>query len=136
MQQTIGNKIEAWAIQALRAAATLPFDLQVEAFNSSAETATERIVVKAEIGEKMLEGQKPYAAQLDVSFHTVNRDADEANDVFAKAEASLVAPASSAYVTANFTWLLVMTEAARTTMETRGNFRVFTRTIPLQVASI
>jgi len=71
-----------------------------------------------------------------VSFHTVNRDADEANDVFAKAEASLVSPATSAYVTANFTWLLVMTEAARTTMETRGNFRVFTRTIPLQVASV
>ena len=136
MQLKLGNKIEAWAIYALRATATLPFDLQVEAYNSSADTATDRIVVKAVVGEQMEDGQKPFAAQLDVSFHTVNRDADAANDVFAKVEASLVAPATSAYVNANFTWLLVRTEIAQSTMETRGNFRVFTRTIPLQVASV
>jgi len=135
MQLTIGNKVEAWAIQALRAAATLPFDLQIEQFNSSAQTRTERLVVKCEVGERMVEGQKPYAAQLDVSFHTVNRSAEESNDVFAKVEAVLTVP-TSAFVNANFTWLLIMTESAKTALETRGNFRVFTRTIPLQVSVV
>ena len=72
MQQTIGNKIEAWAIQALRAAATLPFDLQVEAFNSSAETATERIKRGASrkqipISSYQLNAERPESKFLSVT---------------------------------------------------------------------
>jgi len=133
MQLTLGNKVEQWAIYALRAAATLPFNLQVNPVNSSEETKSERLVVKAEIGEKLLEGEKPYVAVLEVKFHSVNRSAEQADDVFAKVEASLTNPATSSYVNANFTWLLVKTEEAKTTLESRGNFRVYTRTIPLQV---
>jgi len=136
MQFTIGDKIEQWAIYALRTAGTLPFDLQVEQFNSTATTKPERLVTKVEVGERMLEGQKPYAATLDVSFYTVNRNAEEADDVFAKVEACLTNPVTSDYVNSNFTWLLVMTEAAKTSLDTQTNFRVYTRSIPLQVSPI
>lgn len=132
-QLTLANKVEEWAIYALRAAATLPFNLQVNPVNSSEETKTERLVVKAEIGEKMPEGEKPYVALLEVKFHTPNRSAEEVDDVFAKVEACLVNPATSAYVNANFTWLLVKTDEAKTTLEITGNFRIYTRQIPLQV---
>ena len=136
MQLTIGNKIEAWALQALRAAATLPFDLQAEAYNSSADAKTERLVVKAEVGERLLEGEKPYNVNLEVSFHTVNRNAEQANDVFAKVEAVLFTPGPSSYVDAHFTWLVPFTENARTTLDSSGNFRRYVRTIPLQALTI
>lgn len=136
MQYTIGNKIEQWAIEAMRTAGTLPFDLQVESFNSSIATKNERLVVKAEVGERMLEGEKPYACELEVAFHTVNRSAEEADDLFAKVEASLISPVTSTYVNANFTWLLVMTESAKTTLSNQSNFRVYTRAIPLQANAV
>lgn len=139
---TKGNQVEAWAIEALRAAATLPFDLQINPQQSSDAAQAERLVVTCAIGESTWEGEiKPggqpgqdhFEAVLTFDFHSINRSAEQANDVFAKTEAALCSPVASAYVDAHFFDLVIFDEKARTTNETRGNFRIFTRTIPLRV---
>ncbi len=132
MQKTLGNLVEDWAIQALKAAATLPYSLQIRPYNATGKTNAERLVIKAEVGERLEEGQKPYVVALEIAFHTTKRSAEQADALFAKVEACLVAPATSDYVNANFTWLLVRTEEAKTTLENTPNFRVYKRTIPLQ----
>ena len=136
-QQALGDKLTEWAIGACRAFATLPFDLQIVPFASSEEAASERLIVTCEVGEKIQSGLQPYECKMTFEFRTVNRSAEEANDVFAKVEAVLFSSLNNAGSVAlatsiGLTYLQAFPESAETNLEGGGNFRKYTRTIPLR----
>lgn len=136
MQTGLADKLTEWAIYALRQYATLPFDLQIVPFAGSDAAENERLVVKMDVGAKMDSGPEPYQCAASFSFHTVNRSAEEANDVFAKTQAALVDSLQNAtgvtFASTLLTFLQMFPEEAETSLENSGNFRVYTRTIPLR----
>lgn len=136
-QLSLADTVTEWAIFALRAAATLPADLQIVPFVSSENAESERLIVKCEIGERLLEGGNLYQCSLSFEFRTVNRSAEEANDIFAKVEAAIAtAPAAAAVTRAGelFKEVFIATENASTTLDHGNNVRTFIRTLPLQTA--
>jgi hypothetical protein len=145
MQETEGNAVEKWIIMVLRAAATLPFNLPIEPLNSSAQTQPERCYVECVFGPKQSAGEiKPGGragdnhndAVLTITFKTVNRMADEANDIAAKINAAVKSPASIAYVNTHFFDLSWIDNQAQFGIQVTSNFRVFTFTIPLIVGTL
>ena len=139
MQFGLADKICDWAIFAVRAYATLPFDLQIAPFVGGDSAENERVIVTADVGEQMDSGPEPFQCRLAFEFRTVTRTANDANDVFAKIEAalanSLQVAAGVTYATPIFTWLQIFPENAETTLSNSGNFRIYTRTIPLRAKS-
>jgi len=136
MTKTLEDTLIDYAVQWARSAGTLPADLQIVGYNSSEQASTERVIVKAAVGEQLMEGQTPFKATLTFEYHTANRNAEEASDVFARIENALFSPTPTAaqqtYVDATFQWLLVITEEAQNSLSNSSNFRIYSRTIPLQ----
>ena len=135
-QLSRGDIVTEWVVYALQTFATVPFGFQVIPFVDDANAKNERLVVKMEVGAKMESGPEPYQCTASFSFHTVNRSAEEANDVFAKVTAgladSLQQAAGITYANTLFTWLQIFPEEAETNLDNSGNFRIYTRTIPLR----
>jgi len=134
-QLALADTVAEWTIFALRAAATLPADLQIVPFVSSEQAQSERLIVKCETGNKRLDGGELYDLTLTFEFITTKRSAEEANDIFAKVEAAI---SSNLTATARtragelFKEVFLFPENATTTLDHGGNVRTYTRTLPLQ----
>lgn len=137
-QLTLGDKVTEQVIFGFRSFATLPFDLQIEPFVSDEATKAERVVVKTEIGEQYLEADQGFNATLMVMFKTVERNANIANDKWAKVEQALYEGLQTSAANARgiliFSRLDFITESATTEIDNSANFRKYTRTIPMHVA--
>lgn len=140
MQLTLGDTVTEWVIYALQTFAALPFDLQVVPFSETKEAASERLIVRTEIGEQLLEADQCFMGTLTLTFKTPNRDALAANDVWAKAEAALVAglqtTGSNTRALELFSRLDLLTENASSQVEISTNFRRYSRVIPLHVKAL
>ncbi len=136
-QLSLADTLVEWSIFALRAAATLPADLQIVPFVSGEEAESERLIVKCETGARLLEGGNLYQCQLSFELRTVTRNSDAANDIFAKVETAIAgSPAASAITRARqlFKEVFIFTESTQTTLDHSTNVRSYTRTIPIQTA--
>ncbi len=137
MQQSRADIVVGWAVYALRSFATLPFALQIAPFVSGQAAKAERLIVKVIEGSQYLEADRGFNDTMELKFTTTKRDEAQANDLWAKIDAAMIAglqtPGSNGRALTLFSRLDFITEEATTGLDNSTNFRHYSRTIPLHV---
>ena len=134
---SIADKVVTWVIYAIRTFGTLPADLAIVPFVSAEQAHQRKIVVKCETGPQILEADQCFTGDLSLEYKTVDRDAQDANDVWAKVENALVQglqnTTSNAKALETFSRLDMLTEDAQNSTSNTANHRIFSRIIPLHI---
>lgn len=135
-QQSLDDTVVEWLIFALRAAATLPADLQIIAFGSSEKSQPRRLVIKSVMGEQLQEGGFLFPCQTSFELISPIGTESDARDIFAKVELAIdkrtITQAAIARAGVLFKEVFMFFEHAQTTIDSSSEVRTFTRTIPIQ----
>jgi spore coat protein CotH len=144
MKLSIPDAVVEWSTLAIRASGQLPGGLQIVPYISDKDANANRLVIKCELGEQILEADQPFNATLTFELRALLQSYDETKvkDLWAKIEAALIAglltPGTdiNARGVATFSTLRFFVENATTSLDRGTSVRKFTRTIPLHVATL
>lgn len=137
MSASLKSKAEQWVAKCMEGAAGLS-GIPIAQIDSSEMAKTERIVVSATVGERLLEGARPYVVEVEVELFETGRDAASVDAIFAAIECAVTNPSPAALTLAKtlFAWLLFKNEEMGTAAERGRNTRHRSCKLPFQMLAV